>query len=817
MASGDSAIEIMELSHQSPDHIVAESHVEECEPLEGDVFLPATPVTNFARIPARAHSTPRPKGNPTDSDAHLQGSLTPDYTTAPSSRASDHQYSRGDRNTTAGNGETNLKPCDAFTAGRRQFFFCLSLFAMAVLAGFLVGYFVREKVFERESALVHEMTPTETRGMYHQQAIGNISTDRIAEYTSIFSQHQCVSGIPCSQSMSNVMAQQLRDLGFTNVRVSSYNVLTSHPDMSHMSTLQTIDHDGQVLYSETLYGNEKDTGDGRKPSNDAKRAVGSVQYESDSTNNPPTVMYMPFSGSGQVQGELVYVHYASQGDLLLLTESNIDLSGKIAIARQGTMMVADQVRNVEEGGMKGLLLFTDPADMDVIMMMGTERLVGMTGIMGDPLTPGCPAMDGIRRMPMDKAKLPSIPVQPVSTQLAVSLLSNMTGREAPLDWQGGFNVTYHMGRRKTKRPTWTVQLDLSNMQQQQEVHDVVVTITGMQMPDEYIILGGHFASMMSSMGGMTSRTADAGSMSMFMETATVMSQMMSAGWQPQRSVVLGMWGGAEYGHAGSMEWVEEHRSILSERAVSYIDLDTVMAHDSMVVAQTSPLLKGLIMEAADMLELTQVIQPAMLSGVGDHVAFSHMIGIPSVRLYATRGVMKEVSTGSPTTKSMHKSVAQLATQTVLMLADSDMIPFDSGAVAEMLVGYVDSFDSKMGDMLSVSNMTMDNLQVAVSDFMAATAEMQSMMRNPSMMESSITMTMVNHRLMYMERAFVGMDPSGSMTHILYGMTEMDTFPLVAQYAPTNMNNETMATMMEHVSFIQCSVQSATLSLKMDFS
>ena len=42
--------------------------------------------------------------------------------------------------------------------------------------------------------------------------------------------------------------------------------------------------------------------------------------------------------------------------------------------------------------MTGLILYTDPVDMDIIMTMGTERLVGMTGMMGDPLTPGCPAM-----------------------------------------------------------------------------------------------------------------------------------------------------------------------------------------------------------------------------------------------------------------------------------------------------------------------------------------------------------------------------------------------------------------------------------------
>ena len=40
----------------------------------------------------------------------------------------------------------------------------------------------------------------------------------------------------------------------------------------------------------------------------------------------------------------MYVHHASQGDFQMLSENNIDVSGKIAIARQGTTMVADQVR-----------------------------------------------------------------------------------------------------------------------------------------------------------------------------------------------------------------------------------------------------------------------------------------------------------------------------------------------------------------------------------------------------------------------------------------------------------------------------------------
>ena len=39
----------------------------------------------------------------------------------------------------------------------------------------------------------------------------------------------------------------------------------------------------------------------------------------------------------------MYVHYATQGDLLILSQNKINVTGKIAIARQGTMMITDQV------------------------------------------------------------------------------------------------------------------------------------------------------------------------------------------------------------------------------------------------------------------------------------------------------------------------------------------------------------------------------------------------------------------------------------------------------------------------------------------
>ncbi len=74
-----------------------------------------------------------------------------------------------------------------------------------------------------------------------------------------------------------------------------------------------------------------------------------------------------------------------------------------------------------------------------------------------------------------------------------------------------------------------------------------------------------------------------------------------------------MWGGGDYGHAGSMEWVEEHRDILSERAVSYIDLDSMMGDNGTMEAQASPLLTSVIMKAATMVSHSISSKRMMLS------------------------------------------------------------------------------------------------------------------------------------------------------------------------------------------------------------
>ena len=47
---------------------------------------------------------------------------------------------------------------------------------------------------------------------------------------------------------------------------------------------------------------------------------------------------------------------------------------------------------------------------------------------GDPLTPGLPSVDGIFRIPLDKAVLPTIPATPMPYGDAVEVLKIMGGK-----------------------------------------------------------------------------------------------------------------------------------------------------------------------------------------------------------------------------------------------------------------------------------------------------------------------------------------------------------------------------------------------------
>ena len=86
----------------------------------------------------------------------------------------------------------------------------------------------------------------------------------------------------------------------------------------------------------------------------------------------------------------------------------------------------------------GAILYNDPADY---ARDGTDKVypeyvwLPKTGVQrgsilkvrGDPLTPGLPSIDGVYRIPQEKAILPKIPATPISYDDAEKILKLMEG------------------------------------------------------------------------------------------------------------------------------------------------------------------------------------------------------------------------------------------------------------------------------------------------------------------------------------------------------------------------------------------------------
>ena len=99
-----------------------------------------------------------------------------------------------------------------------------------------------------------------------------------------------------------------------------------------------------------------------------------------------------------------------------------------------------QVKHAQDCGAVGAILYNDPADY---APEGEDKVypnyiwLPKTGVQrgsiykgrGDPLTPGLPSVEGVFRIPEEKAGLPKIPATPMPYGDAVRLLEIMQGRK----------------------------------------------------------------------------------------------------------------------------------------------------------------------------------------------------------------------------------------------------------------------------------------------------------------------------------------------------------------------------------------------------
>jgi N-acetylated-alpha-linked acidic dipeptidase len=457
-----------------------------------------------------------------------------------------------------------------------------------------------------------------------------------------------------------------------------------------------------------------------------------VAADPDSSDAGQLPTFNAYSADGDVTADLVYVNYGTPEDYQQLARLQVDVKGKIVLARYGRSWRGIKPKVAWEHGAVGCIIYSDPRDDGYFQGdvyadgawrpgAGVQRgsVMDMPIHPGDPLTPGTAAESGATRLERaDSKTLLKIPVLPLSYDDALPLLRNLKGPVAPESWRGALPLTYHVGPGPAK-----VHLKLSFDWQIRPLYNVIARIVGADAPDEWIIHGNHHDAWVNGASDPTSGNVA------LMETARGLAELLKAGWKPQRTIIIASWDGEEWGLLGSTEWAEKHRDELATKAVAYINSDSSgkgwlsmggshsleafvneVARDvpdprgsgkSVLEARRARLLEQASDDAARAAIRNRRLIPIDALGSGsDYTAFLDFLQIASLDLgfggdggggvyhssYDTYYWYTHFSDGDFTHTAALSRVIGTA---LLRLADADLLPFEFTGTATTLRGYLD--------------------------------------------------------------------------------------------------------------------------------
>ncbi|HEY3128095.1 MAG TPA: M28 family metallopeptidase [Acidobacteriota bacterium] len=288
-------------------------------------------------------------------------------------------------------------------------------------------------------------------------------------------------------------------------------------------------------------------------------------------------VYNAYSIDGDVTAPLVYVNYGVPRDYDELEQRGIDVKGKIVIARYGASWRGIKPKVAAEHGAIGCIIYSDPRDDgyfqgDVYPKgayrndSGAQRgsVADMPVYSGDPLTPFVAATENAKRLALkDTPTLTKIPVLPVSYGDALPLLKALEGPVAPAEWRGALPITYHIGPGPAR-----VRLKVEFNWDLKPAYDVIASLPGNELPDQWIIRGNHHDAWVNGAEDPVSGLVA------LLEEARAIGELARSGWKPRRTIIYAAWDAEEPGLLGSTEWVEDHAEVLKEKAAVYINSDS---------------------------------------------------------------------------------------------------------------------------------------------------------------------------------------------------------------------------------------------------
>lgn len=532
-----------------------------------------------------------------------------------------------------------------------------------------------------------------------------------------------------------------------------------------------------------------------------------VLEEDPTTSYPNSVpTFHGYSFSGNASAEYVYVGRGQQVDFQRLLALGVDLKGKIAIAKYGGPFRGLKIKNAQDHGMIGTVIFSDPSDDGnmtegkCMLQLTFQRLMWATakGVAaypngparnpttvqrgsvqflstypGDPTTPGYVSKPDSERADRSNItpQIPSLPISWIEAQPILKALNGFGTNGTAVNrtgWVGAIpGVTYSTGAGSGAT------LSMSNVMNDTyaTIWDAVGIINGTNQ-DEVVIVGNHRDAWI--VGG----AADPNSGSaVLIELAKAFGKLSATGWKPTRTIVLCSWDAEEYGLVGSTEWMEEYIPWLKNAAVSYLNIDVavsgpipdISATPDLHAISTSLMKKitypyrganGLTLYDVWMHESGEV---GVLGSGSDYTAFLHR-GIASIDMGAGGGPLDPVyhyhsnydsyawmeRFGDPGFHT-HKAIGQYLTLLLYHMVNDAVVPLEPS-------GYVSEFEkyfSELNETIAGTNYTVDlsPLTSAIAAFSASAKEFETLRDQAIAMNDAALLTVQNHKARDFSRGF----------------------------------------------------------------
>ncbi|MCH7526661.1 MAG: M28 family peptidase, partial [Planctomycetes bacterium] len=225
----------------------------------------------------------------------------------------------------------------------------------------------------------------------------------------------------------------------------------------------------------------------------------------------------------------------------------------------------------------------------------------------------------------------------------------------------------------------------------------------------------------------------------------LLGALAEQGCRPRRTIKIAHWDAEEYGIIGSVEWVEEFRDELAEKAVAYINADGAVTGGNVSVS-SSPSLKRAIVEATRSVAYPDgrsvylawnregLDEPAMgdLGGGSDHVGFYTHAGIPSagISMTGSSGVYHSnydsfafFERFSDPEFVYGATLARVDGILALRLANADILPYDLTRYPTDLLRHSDDLKKRAEDL--GMNISLDRLEAATRELADVAGELEA--------------------------------------------------------------------------------------------